>query len=263
MQRLQAYKFEILPNGEQQRRMRRFAGSCRVVVNKALALQKQRCEPGEKKLSYAGLCTLLTQWRNGTETPWLADARGYRVTACGERGSDSGQKTRTKPSSVKQEPKRLCVRLIMRSAVGIRCLQAREDVNHIPYQRIREPSGIGRVAETARASWTAALRCIRSSPPAAELCGSLACSCRSTRERDISPRTTSAPFASLSTTSKCITPMPSNISTRSEIFDVCTVCQSKVGSSAHSVMISPTLMSPRRAASWRSAKRTERGPSIS
>jgi putative transposase len=31
-------------------------------------------------------------------------ARGYRVIACGEEGAGSGQKTRTKPSSVKQEP---------------------------------------------------------------------------------------------------------------------------------------------------------------
>src|SRR5450631_3526358 len=74
VQRLQAYKYEILPNGEQQRRMRRFAGSCRFVFNKALALQKLRYERGEKKLGYVGLCKLLTQWRNGTETPWVADA---------------------------------------------------------------------------------------------------------------------------------------------------------------------------------------------
>src|SRR6202790_5383030 len=57
--------------------MRRFAGSCRFVFNKALALQKERYERGEKKLSYAGLCQLLTQWRNGTETPWLADAPAH------------------------------------------------------------------------------------------------------------------------------------------------------------------------------------------
>jgi putative transposase len=74
MQRLQAFKYEILPNGEQRRRMRRFAGSCRFVFNKALALQKERSERGEQKLSYAGLCKLLTQWRNSIETPWLADA---------------------------------------------------------------------------------------------------------------------------------------------------------------------------------------------
>ena len=74
MKRLQAYKFQIMPNGEQARSMRRFAGSCRFVFNKALALQKDRHERGEKKLGYAGLCKELTGWRNGAETPWLADA---------------------------------------------------------------------------------------------------------------------------------------------------------------------------------------------
>ena len=74
MKRLQAYKYELQPNGEQQRNMCRFAGSCRFVFNKALALQKERYEQGEKKLGYAGLCKLLTEWRNSTETAWLADA---------------------------------------------------------------------------------------------------------------------------------------------------------------------------------------------
>ena len=74
MQRLQAFKYELMPTGEQQRQMRRFAGSCRFVFNRALALQKERYERGEKKLGYAGLCKLLTEWRNGPETPWLADA---------------------------------------------------------------------------------------------------------------------------------------------------------------------------------------------
>ena len=74
MQRLQAFKYELMPSGEQQRQMRRFAGSCRFVFNKALALQKVRYERGEKKLGYAGLCKELTGWRNGAETPWLADA---------------------------------------------------------------------------------------------------------------------------------------------------------------------------------------------
>ena len=74
MQRLQAFRYELMPSGEQQRQMRRFAGSCRFVFNKALALQKERYEQGEKKLGYAGLCKLLTEWRNGPETPWLADA---------------------------------------------------------------------------------------------------------------------------------------------------------------------------------------------
>ena len=54
--------------------MRRFAGSCRFVYNKALALQKERYQRGEKKLSYVELCKLLTKWRNSAEMAWLADA---------------------------------------------------------------------------------------------------------------------------------------------------------------------------------------------
>ncbi|MBK4738663.1 transposase [Noviherbaspirillum sp. DKR-6] len=74
MQRLQAFKYELMPTGEQQRQMRRFAGACRFVFNRALALQKAKYEHGEKKLGYAGLCKLLTEWRNSTETAWLANA---------------------------------------------------------------------------------------------------------------------------------------------------------------------------------------------
>jgi putative transposase len=74
MQRRQAFKYELIPNGEQQRQMRRFAGSCRFVFNKALALQQERYERGARKLSYAGLCKALTAWRNSTETPWLKKA---------------------------------------------------------------------------------------------------------------------------------------------------------------------------------------------
>ncbi len=73
MERLQAYKYELMPSGEQQRDMRRFAGSCRFVFNKALALQKECYEQGKKKLGYAGLCKLLTEWRHSAETAWLKE----------------------------------------------------------------------------------------------------------------------------------------------------------------------------------------------
>lgn len=73
MQRLQAYKFELKPNGEQQRLMRCFAGSCRFVYNKALALQQERYEAGEKKLGYASLCKSLTEWKVQPKTLWLSE----------------------------------------------------------------------------------------------------------------------------------------------------------------------------------------------
>ncbi|MBN3782441.1 transposase [Burkholderia sp. Ac-20345] len=74
MRRLQAFKFELMPNGEQQRDMRRFAGSCRFVYNKALALQKENYEAGGKFIGYVAMAKHLTEWRNGGETPWLKDA---------------------------------------------------------------------------------------------------------------------------------------------------------------------------------------------
>jgi len=58
----------------QERNLRRFAGACRFVYNRGLALQQARHQAGEKKLSYAGLCKELTKWRNGIDTPWLKDA---------------------------------------------------------------------------------------------------------------------------------------------------------------------------------------------
>ena len=74
MKRLQAYKYELQPNGEQQRLMRRFAGSCRFVFNKALALQKANHEAGEKFIGYVAMAKQLTAWRNSIETGWLSDA---------------------------------------------------------------------------------------------------------------------------------------------------------------------------------------------
>ena len=74
MQRLQAYKFELIVTGEQHRQMRRFSGACRFVYNKALALQKTRHEQGEKKLSAFELNNLLPQWKAEPETKWLSDS---------------------------------------------------------------------------------------------------------------------------------------------------------------------------------------------
>lgn len=74
MLRLQAFKFELRPSGEQSRNMRRYAGACRFVYNKALALQQQNHEAGNKFVGYVAMAKQLTGWRNGDETPWLKDA---------------------------------------------------------------------------------------------------------------------------------------------------------------------------------------------
>lgn len=74
MQRLQAFKYELRPDGQQARQMARFAGSCRFVFNKALAMQKANYEAGGKFINYVAMAKELTGWRNGGETPWLKDA---------------------------------------------------------------------------------------------------------------------------------------------------------------------------------------------
>ncbi|PYX79648.1 MAG: cytosine methyltransferase [Acidobacteria bacterium] len=48
MERRQAFRFELMPNGEPQRRMSRLAGCARYVYNQALALKQERYEKKEK-----------------------------------------------------------------------------------------------------------------------------------------------------------------------------------------------------------------------
>ena len=74
MQRRQAFKYELRPKGAQVRQLRQFAGSCRYVFNRALALQQDRHAQGEKHLSYATLCRTLTMWRHAEDTAWLSAA---------------------------------------------------------------------------------------------------------------------------------------------------------------------------------------------
>jgi len=74
MIRLQAFRFELVPNGQQQRAMSRFAGACRHVFNRALALQQENHAAGKPYIGYVEMARLLTAWRNGPETPWLREA---------------------------------------------------------------------------------------------------------------------------------------------------------------------------------------------
>lgn len=72
MLRKQAYKFEVMPNGEQVRNLRQFAGSCRFVYNKALALNTERSTKKEKRLGYSAVCAMLPDWK--VEHQFLSDA---------------------------------------------------------------------------------------------------------------------------------------------------------------------------------------------
>jgi transposase len=74
MERLQAFNYALQPSGEQARRMRRFAGACRFVFNKALGIQQKNHEAGGKFIGYVAMAKQLTEWRHGSETPWLKES---------------------------------------------------------------------------------------------------------------------------------------------------------------------------------------------
>ena len=54
--------------------MRRFAGACRFVFNRALARQNENHEAGNKYIPYGKMASWLVEWKNATETQWLKDA---------------------------------------------------------------------------------------------------------------------------------------------------------------------------------------------
>ncbi|EAS2249917.1 IS200/IS605 family element transposase accessory protein TnpB [Salmonella enterica subsp. salamae] len=74
MKRLQAFKFQLRPNGQQERDMRRFAGACRFVFNRGLALQNENHEAGNKYIPYTKMASWLIEWKSDTETQWLKEA---------------------------------------------------------------------------------------------------------------------------------------------------------------------------------------------
>lgn len=67
--------------------MWRFAGACRFVFNRALALQNENHESGNKYIPYTKMTSWLIGWKAAQETQWLKEAlqqslkdleRGYK-----------------------------------------------------------------------------------------------------------------------------------------------------------------------------------------
>lgn len=67
-----AFKFALMPNGEQIRKMKQFCGCARFVFNKALGWQNMQYKADNTfKFRYTKIANLLPQWK--IEQPWLAD----------------------------------------------------------------------------------------------------------------------------------------------------------------------------------------------
>lgn len=69
MQRIQAYRYRLNPNGEQLRKLEQYAGCCRFVYNKALAYCIETYKQREKYKGGYSLVNLLPQWKK--ESSWL------------------------------------------------------------------------------------------------------------------------------------------------------------------------------------------------
>lgn len=66
------FKFEIMPNGKQIRKMKKFSGCSRFVYNRALEYQNEHYEKDRSfKFSYTKLANMLPEWKY--EFPWLKD----------------------------------------------------------------------------------------------------------------------------------------------------------------------------------------------
>ncbi|ECU9569578.1 transposase [Salmonella enterica subsp. enterica serovar Typhimurium] len=74
MLKRQAFKFQLRPNGQQERDMRRFAGACRFVFNRGLALQNENHEAGDKYIPYTKMASWLIEWKGDAETQWLKES---------------------------------------------------------------------------------------------------------------------------------------------------------------------------------------------
>ena len=70
----QGFKFRLKPKVQQIAKMRQFAGCCRLVWNRALALEKETYEETGKRLGYNKLAGLLVEWKKEDVTAFLKDA---------------------------------------------------------------------------------------------------------------------------------------------------------------------------------------------
>ena len=72
-----AFKYRLKTKPEDESLLRQFAGSCRFVWNKALALQKERLNNGERCLAYNKLAVLLPEWK--ADFPFLKEIHSQPI----------------------------------------------------------------------------------------------------------------------------------------------------------------------------------------
>lgn len=69
-----SFKFRMRVTKQREQEFLELARCSRFVWNKALAIQKEKLDAGERVLSYFDMVKMLTEWRNDPEFPFLKDA---------------------------------------------------------------------------------------------------------------------------------------------------------------------------------------------
>lgn len=82
MQRRQGYSYRIKTTPTLHRQFARYAGACRFIWNKVLAINERRYLAGVPRLTYCEAAWLLTLWRHSEEYGWLAEVSIHALQHC-------------------------------------------------------------------------------------------------------------------------------------------------------------------------------------
>ena len=82
MQIRKGYKYRLKTNRSTGRQFVRFAGACRFVWNKILAINEHRYLSGVPPLSYAEACALVAWWKQSEEYGWLKEVHSQVLQQC-------------------------------------------------------------------------------------------------------------------------------------------------------------------------------------
>jgi len=82
MQIRKGYKYRLKTNRSTRGQFVRFAGACRFVWNKILAMNEHRYFSGVPRLSYAESCELVAWWKQSEEYGWLKEVHSQVLQQC-------------------------------------------------------------------------------------------------------------------------------------------------------------------------------------
>jgi len=82
MQIRKGYKYRLKTNRSTRGQFVRFAGACRFVWNKILAMNEHRYFSGVPRLSYAESCKLVAWWKQSEEYGWLKEVHSQVLQQC-------------------------------------------------------------------------------------------------------------------------------------------------------------------------------------